>query len=148
MSACELGWSSVVTWSLVLLGWFAVHTATLARDRRKEKREAAERICEALLNAQAAAIDFHTSKIFDQCKSIDLAQLVERIIIQLQVTPLSELDTPKSRLVSLRQSVTQRNIDLSDFAPQSPDSELLLSIRISVSELVLYIETRREVVWK
>jgi hypothetical protein len=42
-------WTHVVTWSLVLGGWWVVHLATLNRDRRKEKRDVSVQVCKNIL---------------------------------------------------------------------------------------------------
>lgn len=141
-------WSNIVTWFLVLFGWAVVHRATLIRDRRKEKREFAVAICKEIVELQSVAIDFHTASRFNARKSTDLAQQVERIILRLQKPPLSELNIPLASMITLRRRITQHNIDLSDFKSQPDDSEIIISIRNSVTDLTALIEDSREGVWK
>ena len=141
-------WTHVVTWSLVLGGWWVVHLATLNRDRRKEKRDVSAQVCKNILALQGNAIDFHTAQFFEARKSTDLAQDVERVAIQLQKSPLQELEIPISRIVALRQRITRRNIDPTDFMPQPVDSILVLEIRNAVSDVIFAIEDARERVWK
>lgn len=147
-ASIEPTWVTLVTWVLVFAGWFAVHHATLARDRRKEKREAAANLCDDLLELQAAAIDFHTASHCDIRKSTDLAQEVERIVLQLTKKPFSELDIPLSRRVVLRQRITRRNADPSDFVSQPANSQIVLEIRNAVTDLIFAIEEARESNWK
>ena len=80
-------WAGVITWFIVVIGWIIVHNATLARDRRKEKREISMHICKEIADLQATAIDFHTATDFDARKSTDLAQQVDRVCIRLQKYP-------------------------------------------------------------
>lgn len=141
------GWSSVVTWTLVFGGWFVVHQATLSRERRKEKREAARQICIDLRLAERLAIDFHTSPSHDSRKATDLRQDIERLILQLQRQPLAELGIPLSRMIQFRRSITRQNIDPSDFAAQTADAILVRDIRNAVTDLIESIEDQRENKW-
>ncbi|HXU93961.1 MAG TPA: hypothetical protein VFP33_09925 [Gallionella sp.] len=141
-------WTEAVTWLLVFIGWGVVHLATLARDRRKEKRETSMQLCKDIADLQSAAIDFHTAARFDSRKSTDLAQQVERIILRVQKKPLSELNIPLTRLITLRRKITQHNVDASDFSSQPADSEIILGIRTAISDLIGAIEDSRESVWE
>lgn len=147
-ASVEPGWPAIVTWVLVFVGWFAVHQATLARDRRKEKREAARGFCDSLLELQTVAIDFHTASHCDVRKSTDLAQQIERVALQLDKSPLRELEIPLVRRIVLRQRMTRQNVDPSDFVPQPADSQLVLDIRDAVTELIVAVEDARECIWK
>jgi len=148
MAVDDKTWTDTVTWLLVFFGWVAVHRATLIRDRRKEKREVSMKICTDIAELQSAAIDFHTSSHFNARKSTDLAQQVERIILRLQKPPLSELNIPRARMVTLRRRITKHNIDLTDFKSQPADSEIIFGIRNAATDLTILIEDTRECVWK
>lgn len=141
-------WTHVVTWALVFGGWGVVHAATLHRDRRKEKREISIQICKNLADLQIAAIDFHTAPSFEVRKSTDIAQQVERVAAQIQKCPLDQLQIPVMRIVTLRQRITRRNIDPSDFKQQPADGDLILEIRNAVTDVIVSIEDARERVWK
>ena len=141
-------WTQAVTWIVVFLGWYAVHKAALNRDRRKEKREISAKVCANLTELQAAAIDFHTADHCDVRKSTDLAQQVERIVEQLQKAPMQELKIPLIQRVTLRQRITKKNIDPSDFLPQMPDSPIVIEIRNAVTDTISAIEDARERVWE
>lgn len=141
-------YANIVTWCVVFLGWYAVHQATLVRDRRKEKREISAKLCTSLIELQSAAIDFHTASQCDVRQSTDLAQQVERAVLQLQKLPLNELSIPLSRMIALRQRITRQNIDLTDFASQPADSQIIFEIRNAVTDMIFAIEDARERVWK
>ena len=142
------GWANIVTWILIFFGWYVVHRATLARDRRKEKREISTRLCTNLIELQSAAIDFHTGSHCDLRKSTDIAQQVENILIQLQTSPLSELNVPYAPRVALRQSITRQNIDPIGFVAQQPDSQIIMDIRNAITDMIFAIEDARESKWK
>lgn len=140
--------TDVVTWLLVFIGWAVIHKATLIRDRRKEKREISMQICKDIAELQSAAIDFHTASHFNARKSTDLAQQVERIILRLQKPPLSELNIPLGRMITLRRKITKHNIDPTDYKSQPDDSPIIFGIRNAVTDLIIVIEDARECVWK
>lgn len=144
---CNSGWISVVTWILVFGGWFFVHKATLRRERRKEKREAAKQVCGELRLVERSAIDFHTAQTHDSRRATDLRQEVERLSLQLQRAPLSELEIPLSRIIQLRRNITRKNVDPSDFAAQTADSDLVRDIRNAATDLIEVIEGEREKRW-
>jgi hypothetical protein len=139
--------TTLVTWSLAFGGWFAVHKATLSRERRKEKREAAKEMCLALRTLERSAIDFHTAEEYSSRAANDLRQDTERLILQLQRKPLSELQIPLSRMIQFRRSVSRHNIDPSDFLCQLPDSDLIREVRNAVTDVIESIEERREQYW-
>ena len=140
--------TDIVTWLLVFIGWAVIHKATLIRDRRKEKREISMQICKDIAELQSAAIDFHTASHFNVRKSTDLAQQVERIILRLQKPPLSELNIPLGRMITLRRQITKHNIDPTDYKSQPDDSPIIFGIRNAVTDLIIVIEDARECVWK
>lgn len=113
------------------------------------KSDVFAQVCKNILALQSDAIDFHTAQFFEARRSTDLAQDVERVAIQLQKSPRQELEIPISRIVALRQRITRRNIDPTDFMPQPVDSILVvLEIRNAVSDVIFAIEDARERVWK
>jgi hypothetical protein len=139
--------SSIITWALVFGGWWVVHKATLSRERRKEKRETAHQICIDLRAVECLAIDFHTAQNHDSRKATDICQDTERLVLQIQRTPLSELSIPLYRWTHLRRSITLHNVDPSDFSPRPANSELIRDIRNAVTDVIDAIEERREQCW-
>jgi hypothetical protein len=140
-------WPNLITWLLVLAGWFAVHQATLSRERRKERREAAKFTIESLRELEVDALKFHMAPGFDSVQADQLIYRAGRIIRGLQRTPMSELELPLGRMVRLRRSMTLNNADASVFKPQTAGSGLLMEIRAAVDDLVDAIETARDTKW-
>lgn len=140
-------WAYVITWALILGGWYAVHRATLARERRKERRELANNAIEALNSLAIEAREFHTASAFDEYQADLLRYRIERIILSLQRSPLSELTLPIGRMVKLRKSITLKNMDQSSFCAQTSNSPVLREIRSAVDDLVDAIEAARERCW-
>ncbi|MHB1174793.1 MAG: hypothetical protein ACYCZJ_06690 [Sulfuriferula sp.] len=146
--ACVAGWTNAVSWGLIFLGWFVVHKITLRQERRKEKREAAHKVCIELRELERLAINFHTALGHDSRNATDLRQGVARLISHLQRAPLKELEIRNQSLIQLRQSITRKNADPSDFSAQTADSDLVRNIRDAISDLIEVIEDSRERKWK
>ena len=136
-----------IPWVLVLLGWLIVHKLTLNRDRRKEKRAIADQIIEKLQKLEVLTVNFHTSNTFDALKAEEVSLNIERVIRSIQCTPMDEIAVPTSYLVCLRQAMTRKNFDISDFITQSHGSEILRNIRVVVDDLTSQIESRKNKNW-
>lgn len=143
-----MGHEQLLTVGLVILGWWIVHNATLNRERRKEKRELASKICKEIWDLQQAAIDFHTNPEYSGRKATDLAQLVSRIITQLQKAPLDELKVPHIRMIDLRRRITLRNCEKTEFATQDHESDFIAELRNAAADLVYFVEDAKEEQWK
>jgi len=140
-------WPNVFTSLLVLVGWFAVHFATLSRERRKERRETAKSAVDALNSIASDASAFHTALTFDAHEACLLRYNTEKVIRTLQRKPLNDLDLSLGRMVKLRKSITLKNIDPSIFSPQNIDSPILQDIRAATDDLVDAIEAARDSHW-
>jgi hypothetical protein len=116
----------------------------LSRERRKERREAANAAISELRAIESAAIHFHTAEKFDSLVISDLTSKVQRWIKLVQRQPLNHMDIPIGRLVRLRRAITLANADLTEFTSQTSGSELILGIRTAVDELIDAIEQGRE----
>src|SRR5689334_10731024 len=92
-------WANLVTWVLILVGWYIVHLATLERERRKERRELVQLTLEALRELEADAAKYHTAATFDSIALDALVYKTGRIIRSLQRVPLKELQIPVWRMV-------------------------------------------------
>lgn len=140
-------WPNAVTWVLLFFGWLVVHRATLTRERRKEKRETANFAVNELREIENEAFGFHTADSFDDRNGSALRQRVERLINRLQRPPLSTLSISVGRMVALRSSITLNNADSSNFAPQTPNSQILQGICDAVDDLIEEIEAARDKCW-
>lgn len=143
-----LGWHSVVTWALILGGWYAVHLATLSRERRKERRDASKASIEAISALAAEAREFHIAVDFDANRADLLRYKTERLIRSLQRPPLQYLDISVAKMVKLRKSITLKNAELSSFSSQRADSLILQEIRTATDDLIDSIEEEREARWE
>jgi hypothetical protein len=157
MSAEASGWTdmvnwtvvaNLVTWIFVWIGWNRVHQATLGRERRKEKRDAAKAVIVELLELEEQAVSFHTAPAFEPQKWFSLRLQNDRMIRRLQRPPFEELKLPNKSLVSLRQNITDKNTGATTFISQPHYSPMVSNIRAAVDDLIEDIETQRDSVWK
>ncbi len=137
--------TSIVTWLIVLGGWIVVHSATLARERRKEKRDAANTLIEAIKAVEQFAVCFHTAEKYDSSASDALIWRVSRLIRILQRPPLKAMDIPLNLMVRFRKGITLKNIDPSSFTTQTYHSDLIRDIRNATDEMIESIEAARDV---
>lgn len=143
-----IGWPTFFTWLLVLIGWVAVHRATLSRERRKERREACGKLVERLIELESSARAFHVATSFDAHRFDVLRYETDRLISSLQRPPINTLDLPLGRMVRLRKSITLNNVDPKTFVAQSAGSAILRDIRSAVDDLIDAIEGARERQWE
>lgn len=140
-------WFSIVTWLVVAVGWFVVHSASLSRERRGEKRDEAKSVVTDLRGLEKEASDFHGAESFDEFKASDLALKCDRLIKVLQRVPFNELKLDPTLLSALRRSVTCDNIDRTAFQTQSANSEIQRNIRIATDDLIDSVEIAKARYW-
>ncbi|MDD5329702.1 MAG: hypothetical protein PHX38_06845 [Sulfuricella sp.] len=143
---CEtaVNWANAATWGLVLAGWFVVHKMALSRERRKENRDAVNRVIEEIKSVGRMAIVFHTSDSFNSETSDSLIWQVSRINRTLQRAPLNMLNIPLSLMVRFKKGLTLQNTDASTFTPQSYHGDIIKGIRTVTDQLLETIEEGRD----
>lgn len=141
---CSSGWSNVITWFIVAIGWYAVHRATLSRERRKEQREATQKAIEEIKQIEKSALDFHMANGHSQQEADTLTSRIDRILRLIQRPPLKALEAPVMPMVKFRKSITLTNFDSSGFSTQHAESELLYAIRCATDDFTTAIETQRD----
>lgn len=144
--ACEAttGWANIVTWGLIVLGWFIVHRATLSREHRKEKRDSVSCIIEEIKAVEKLAVEFHTSDKFDSQASESLIWQVSRVTRTLQRPPLQALEIPLGLMVRFRKGLTLQNTDASSFVSQTYHCNIIKGIRDVTDEILETIEVARD----
>lgn len=112
-------WSWVqflVSWLLIIGGWYAVHKAALSRERRKEKREEIDKIIEEIRVIESMAIDFHNSKIFDKKINSNITLRIDRLSKKLQTPSIfNKIKIQTQLMIEFRKSITLHHFDKSDF---------------------------------
>lgn len=140
-------WVHGVTWVVVIAGWYTVHRATLSRERRREKRDAAKQLVADLHELEKSAREFHGAEKHDEYAAAELAMCCDRLIKVLQRAPFDELKISPRLMTSLRRAITCGNIDRTAFSQQAANSEIQRDIRCATDDLIDAIETAKVGIW-
>lgn len=143
---CEsaVDWSDVVTWSLVLLGWFVVYRSELANERRKERREAVTQLINEVKEIERHGIEFHSSEKYMADASDSLTWRIGRLNRCFQRPPFRALDIPLPLMVRFKKAFTLNNTDSSSFVSQTYHGELIVGMRKITDEMIEKIEAARD----
>ena len=134
-------WSQAVTWSLVIGGWLVINHQHNARETRKEVRAAIDRLNAALDEIECLAVNFHTGNSFDLRKLSTINRHISRLSPLVDTTGFGDVRQVRYRIYRVRQAITLRNADKSEFTTQAPDSQLLNNIAASIDDLRFLIES-------
>lgn len=137
-----MDWKDIITWLLVIIGWFVVHTATVRREDLKEKRDTTLRIIQEIREVEDIAIEFQTSSEFLEENYDILVWKIHRITSALHRPPLKFLKISTNIIISFRQNLTS-NTDKSSFITQSHTSENIRNIHEAADNLTNEIETQK-----
>lgn len=140
-------WVHGVTWFIVAAGWYTVHRATLSRERRKEKRDAAKQLVSDLQELEKSARAFHGAEKHDEYAAAELSMRCDRLIKVLQRPPFDELKISPSLMTSLRRAITCGNIDRTAFSQQAANSLIQRDIRCATDDLIDAVETAKVRFW-
>jgi len=140
MSDCGGGTLSyiapIVPWALVIIGWWIINHQNNARESRKERRAAIDRLNSELDSLEGLAIQFHTAANFDEGRLAALRRRLKRLMAMVEATGMVEVNSGLSLcVVRVRQSMTLRNADKTGFSQQRQDGRLLHEISAAVDEL-------------
>lgn len=136
--------AQVVTWIVVIIGWYVVHRLTLKREKRKEARERIDVFLKSLHDIEEKAISFHRSDGFKGDIARALRFGIQRSISSLNRQLFSMFTINPGLLREFRHAVTYRNFEPSNFSSQPPDSPILSDIANAVDEIEEQIEKEYE----
>lgn len=129
----------VITWSIVVCGWFIVNQQNNHRELRKEIRSNIESLKERLEELERIAISFHCSE-FDVSKSTDIVREIQRINEIINRQNLLSEEELSDIIKALRRSITLKNFDKSSHKLLAEDDYVLASICRAVNEMIDSIE--------
>jgi len=132
-----MDWSKIVTWVIVIAGWWLVNRQNNIREKRKEIRTLLDKIQSLLDEIESQAIQYHTSQ-----QPSDLAFQLKRSLNQklhnrLDILKLRSLNVNNCYplLKQFRQAVTLKNFDTSSFKPQNISDDLIKNIWLAKDKL-------------
>ncbi|MGR8935921.1 MAG: hypothetical protein ACU837_16305 [Gammaproteobacteria bacterium] len=135
--------AQIITWTIVVIGWFVVDNRNNNRERRKEIRAIIDLLGKQLDAIELKAIQYHQG-------SHHSAQLAKDIKFSLQRTSqiiyredLLAIEKGESKYYrDFKKSITLDNFDsFENFISQPDDSDLLYEISASKDALFNQIET-------
>lgn len=132
----SIGVKDVITWVVILLGWYTVHHFSAKRDREKEARDYLRKIVSFTEELAQDAIAYHTAKSRDEEREEVILRKIQRLSFMLQLAKkmTSRRDFPLVR--NLRKSITLTNFQTNKFKQQEPRGEIILSIIREEEELI------------
>jgi hypothetical protein len=136
--------AQIPTWFIFIVGWYVVHHLTLKREQRKEVRERVDVFLGLLHEIEEKAFLFHQSHKFDGNIARALRAEIQRTIYSLNRHTFSEFNIDSGLLRDLRQAITYRNFEPSNFVCQSPESSILSDIVDAVDKVKEQIEREYE----
>lgn len=127
--------------SLLVIGWFATHAFSEARERRKEIRSNVDKICKQLWSLEKKSRNFHLAS----AHCADGAREIVTDIFLIQRT-IRRLGLSKSRkfseaVAAWRASISLKNFDPTSFERQEPDSAIIAGIVDATADMEDSIET-------
>ncbi|MDP1559250.1 MAG: hypothetical protein Q8K59_08835 [Nitrosomonas sp.] len=137
-----MDWKDIITWLLVIVGWFIVHIVTMSRERLKENRDAALRIVEEIRRVEEISVEFQTSTEFSDEKYDLLVWRISRIAMAIYRPPLKHLQISTDIVIKFRQNLTM-NTDKSKFVTQSHNEEIIKNIHEATDNLISEIEVQK-----
>lgn len=135
-------WQDAIPWIIAVIGWFAAHAFSEARERRKDAKAQIEKILEKLSNIEKLGISFHTNEVHDPAKARELTseiQKLERSLNRIQILDFQSLKYP---IIAFRKSITLNNFDAGSFLKQTDTSNLIQEICDATFDLEDEIDTQ------
>jgi hypothetical protein len=135
--------AQIVTWLIIICGWFIINWQANRREDRKETRQAidgiarqSERICELAEEYHCQTSDKNQSNLARQIK-VQLNDLIVTIP-RLQLLNRDEF----SLAADLRKAITLNHFDTPDLQPLPSDDEILFQVEEARLALIERLEER------
>lgn len=138
----SLEWSQVITWLVVITGWYVVNDKNNDRENRKEVRSLIDSIQNMLDDIEKEAIQYHTNDQSEELSFQIKRNLNNNLSSKVKVLKLKGFEIGKCDKYrkQLRQAITLKNFDTNDFQPQSFTSEIIRDILTSKGNFINEIE--------
>ena len=130
--ACATGGSSSSAWLVAAIvaaiGWAVTHFFSEAREHRKEFRAVLDRFEVSVEELRKKACAFHASPTFSEHEALELRIAIYHLVRFVNRIPLLDQRQITQFIMHVRQSITLRNYDKSEFESQPADSEIIVRI--------------------
>lgn len=138
----SLEWSQVITWLVVITGWYVVNDKNNDREKRKEVRSLIDSIKNMLDDIEKEAIQYHTNNQSEELSFQIKRNLNNNLSSKVKVLKLKGFEIGKCDKYrkKLRQAITLNNFDTNGFQPQPFTSEIIRDILTSKGNFINEIE--------
>ncbi len=129
--------TDIVPWVLVIIGWLIINRQHNARETRKERSAAIDRLNEELDKIESLAVAFHSASSFEPDKLSTINRRLKRLMAMVEATGMvRNNDTNLTALVAdVRKAITLKNVEKRRFETQPRDGELLNTVAVKIDEL-------------
>lgn len=133
----------IITWLVIIIGWFIVNNQQNKREQRKERRAQIDIFNSNISQLEKKAISYHTNILHDE----QLAREIKRKFDELRKFSLRikliDIKDLNRLIIALRRSITYENFDNGEnHAQEAEDGELVAGIYISCDAFVDKMESR------
>lgn len=128
-----------ITWVIVIIGWLIVNHQNNQRERRKEIRQAIDKIVAKIDDIERSALTFHQTS-YNENSARELMLSIEknnRSIARLQVI---DIETYNKKVIPFRRSITLKNFDPSAQVALNGNDPQLASISTAAQNLIDILE--------
>ena len=134
-------WLTLVGWGIVVTGWLANHWLSEIRDRRKEVRGQLDAVLNAIETLRGEAIDFHLNEQYQRPEADALRMAIRKIEGANLRLNLIEERSVAVHVKRIRQSITLKNFEPSDFKAQPYSGEIITEIQLEIEDLAATLES-------
>ena len=139
----DWSWTQIVTWLIVISGWWLVNRQNNIREKRKEIRALIDKVLFLIDEIEQQAIHYHTKAEMSDEIAFQLKRgLHQKLRDKLKILNLREINTDSCSqpLKELRQAITLKNFDTTSFAQQNLSSNIITNIWFARDKLSQEVE--------
>jgi len=129
----------VVTWAIIVLGWFIINQQQNSRELRKEIRSAIDILTEQIYELEEESINYHAEGSSAK-SSQSIKQSIDRIEFQLEVHRLIPLSIRNKKIIALRRAITRNNFDTYKYKKVAISDPIILDINYAITDIIQSIE--------
>lgn len=132
--------TQIVTWLIVVGGWLIVNSQNNGRERRKEVRQAFDKLCTKIEEVEYSARTFHQN-IYNAEAADKLKLSIDKIIRAIARLEVLDSKILSHNAIHLRKSITLNNFDTSNHVPLNGTHPQLADISNAAEKLIGAIES-------
>jgi len=133
-------YSDIITWLIVITGWFIINHQQNIRETRKELRSNLDEIKLSLISIEKKSIKYHMNNIEDTSLASEIKLSISRVSTEIKLLALLDKETQKTLIKAFRQAITLNNFDAHNHVSYNYGSELILEISSAVDEISIALE--------